>query len=106
MPGSSPLQAVPYLLGSDAPSQIDDVTQDMAEAIEKKLVQVYASSADRDSKLTAPTNGMLVFLSDLGALEVRAGGLWVRLWPQPTITSGSAVPSNATGKDGDVFFLV
>ena len=106
MPSTSALQALPTLLGTDYPELIDDVSRDLASAVEMKLVQVYASVSVRDSKLTAPTNGMLVYLTTEATLSLFTGGAWVQLWPVPTITSGTAVPANSTGKNGDVFFVV
>ena len=106
MPGTTTLQGLSYCLGSDNPKTIDDTTKALAEGVEKKVVQVYASSTDRNTKLGSPTNGMLTFLVDVGALDLYVSGVWIRLWPAPVITSGSAVPANSVGKDGDVFFVV
>lgn len=109
MPGTTPLQGLSYSIGSDNPKTIDDTMKLLAEGLEKKLVQVYTSTTDRDSKLTAPTNGMLVYLTGTNVLQLRVGSSWTQIYPPPsapTITSGTSVPSNSTGADGDLFFLV
>ena len=106
MPGTTTLQGFAYCLGSDNPKTIDDTTKALAEGVEKKVVQVYADSNDRNTKLGSPTGGMLTFLTNPGALDLYVAGVWIRLWPVPVITSGSAVPANSVGKDGDIFFVV
>jgi hypothetical protein len=109
MPANTPLQGLPYSIGSDAPGTIDNTMQALAEALEKKLVQVYDDVADRDATITAPENGMVAVLTIPGEMYLRVAGAWQRIYPAadtPSITSSSSVPANTTGSDGDIHFVI
>lgn len=106
---TTPLQAWPVPINTDDP----DVPGDMyalATAIEKRVVGVYASAAARNSAVTSPQNGQVALLADSMNITVykSATTSWITVYPQaiPAFTSGSSVPSNASGADGDVFFKV
>lgn len=112
MPNSNsatPLQAFPTPRDADDPDVPGDVYA-LAVAIEKKVVGVYASAAARNSTITAPANGQVALLSDTRAITVynSTTTTWQTVFPQaiPTFSSGSSVPSNASGADGDVFYKV
>lgn len=109
MPGTTPMQGLSYSVGTDNPKTIDDTMKLLAEGTEKKLVQVYTSTADRDAKCTAPTNGMLIYITGTNVLQLRVGSTWTQIYPpaaQPTISTGSTVPANSSGANGDLFFQV
>ena len=91
---------------TDDPDVVDDLGNAVAD-IEKKLVMVFNNTADRTSRVSAPTEGMLSYMKDTNKLEKFDGAAWVNvLGSTPNFTTGTAVPSNATGSDGDVFFKV
>lgn len=86
-----------------------DVTGDMAtlaKAIEKRVFGVYATAAARDTATTAAgvEEGMFAFTKDNNRTWYYDGSAWIA-WP-PTISSGTSVPANSSGADGDVFFKV
>lgn len=62
-------QGLPYQLLTDAPNG-PTLGQQLALALEPKLVMRFSNTADRTTKIPAPTNGMLSWLDDLRRLEV------------------------------------
>jgi hypothetical protein len=108
MPGTTPAQDFRVPLDSDDPDVVDDVTL-LAKAIEKRVMGVYATTAERDTKTIAAgvEEGMFAFTKDTNTVWYYSGSAWVAFPPaQPSITSGTSVPSNATGADGDIYFKV
>lgn len=104
MPGTTPGQALPVPVVGDDPDVADDMNK-LALAIEKRLVGVYASVADRSAKVTAPQEGQFSFLKDTDTFAYYSGTAWVVFPPVgPTFTSSTSTPSNATGANGDVHF--
>lgn len=92
--------------GTDDPDVVDDLTKAIAD-VEKKLVMVFSNVSDRSARVPTPVEGMLAYLKDTDLYYKYDGAAWVALLPAiPTFTSGTAVPSNASGVDGDVFFKV
>jgi hypothetical protein len=75
------LQALPYPVGSDTPAGMTQILA-LANAVEKTVVQVYASAAARTSAFSAagvtPTEGMLSWLSDSNWYEFHDGTNWRR----------------------------
>lgn len=92
---NTPKQGLPYPALSDAANG-PVAFQNLALAVEGKLVQVYASAADRTAKQTAPTAGMLSFLTDTGRFELYNGTAWVALQSltNSTFTQSSAGSGN------------
>jgi hypothetical protein len=81
----------------------------IAKALEKRVVGVYATTAARDSATVAAgvEEGMFAFTKDADKLWYYTGSAWVAFPPaQPAITSGTSVPSAASGANGDIFFKV
>lgn len=81
----------------------------IAKAIEKRVCGVYATTAARDSATVAAgvEEGMMAFVKADDSVWFYSGSAWVKFPPvQPAITSGTSVPSNASGANGDVFFKV
>lgn len=103
MATTTSMQSLPIPQLTDDPNIPDDMAN-LALAIEKKLVGVYASSTDRGTKVTSPVKGQVAFLSDATKFTYWNGSAWVDMVPtQLSITSGSSVPSNGTGSNGDIF---
>lgn len=98
-------QNLPYPLATDAPNPPSDI-QNLALAVEKKLVQVFTSTSDRSTRLPAPTAGMVSVRTDVDIVEVYDGAAWQQIYPPkvPAVTNGTTVPSNSSGANGDVFF--
>jgi hypothetical protein len=112
MPNSNattPLQAFPTPRDADDPDVPGD-TYALAVAIEKRVVGRYTSAANRNSLVTSPQDGQVALLADTRAITVynSTTSTWQTVYPQaiPTFSSGSSVPSNASGADGDVFYKV
>jgi hypothetical protein len=100
-------QGIRYPVAADDP----DVPTDMLNAItdiEKKLVRTYTSATDRNSKNASPTEGQVAYLLDVNTLTYYTGSAWANMFPPtiPAFTSGTAVPANSVGANGDVFFKV
>lgn len=83
MATTTPLQAFPIPQGPDA-SDIPLHFSNLAKAIEKKVVQVYASATARDTALAAnggAVEGMRTYLSDVNRTYVYDGAAWVLVEP-------------------------
>lgn len=87
---NTPLQGLPYPALSD-PANGPVGFQNLAQALEKKLVQVYTDGADRAAKVTAPTAGMFTFLTATGRYEYYTGTAWVALLPLTNSTFSQTV---------------
>lgn len=99
---TTPLQALPYPALSDAANG-PVAFQNLATAAEKKLVQVYADAADRTAKVTAPTAGMVTWLTAPGRMDFYNGTAWVPWsfaagWPAASLkaTNVQNVPNSAS----------
>ena len=104
MATTTPQQGFPVPEATDDPDVPGDMTA-LALAIEKRVVGVYNNVADRSAKVTSPQEGMYAFLKDTDDLTYYDGAAWVAAFATPpTFSSGSTVPNNASGSDGDVFF--
>lgn len=90
---------------TDDPDVVGDLNNAVAD-IEKKLVMVFNNTSDRSTRLPAPTEGMLSYLKDVDLYYTYNGTAWVLLVNVPAFTSGSSVPSNSVGNNGDVFFKI
>lgn len=103
MPTTTSMQGLPLPVPTDDPNVPDDMST-LALAIEKKLVGVYASVSDRNSKVTTPVKGQVAFLQDTTKFTYWNSSAWVDMVPsQVSITSGSTVPANSVGNNGDLF---
>ena len=91
---------------TDDPDVVNDLGNAVAD-IETKLVMVFNNVADRSARVPAPTEGMLSYLKDVNLFYYYSGTAWTAVVPTvPTFSSGTAVPSNSSGVDGDVFWKV
>ena len=94
--------------GNEDPNLAYDLLQ-IASAIEKRVMGVYATTAARDTATAAAgvQEGMFAFTKDTDQVWYYTGSAWAK-WPpaQPAITSGATVPANSSGADGDVFFKI
>lgn len=76
--------------------------QAIVDAIEEHVV-LYASDWSYADTFIAPyTNGMLLFVNNPGALYLRLGGSWLKVYP--THFTGTGAPSPDLGADGDLYF--
>jgi hypothetical protein len=108
MPGTTPAQSFRIPITTDDPDVVDDITQ-LAKMIEKRVMGVYATTAARDTATATAgvEEGMFAFTKDANKVWYYDGAAWVAFPPpQPTITSGTSVPANSSGVNGDIFFKV
>lgn len=76
--------------------------QAIVDAIEEHVVLHAADWSAADTNLTPYKNGMLVFVENPGALYLRLGGAWLKVYP--TNYTGTGDPSPSLGVDGDLYF--
>jgi len=79
----------------------------IAKAIEKRVMGVYATTAARNTATGAmgPVPGMFAFTLNDNQMWYYNGSAWVNFPPAvPAITSGTAAPSG--GANGDIYFKV
>lgn len=106
MATTTPAQSLPVMTDNDDPDIPEDIMA-LALAIEKKLVGTYNNVADRTARLTAPLNGQVAYLKDEKKFYFYNGSAWLPMFADvPNFSSGSTVPANSTGANGDVFFQV
>ena len=108
MPGTTPAQGFRVPVNTDDPDVVDDMTQ-LAKGIEKRVMGVYATTSARDTATAAAglEEGMFAFTKDANKIWYYDGAAWQEWKPGSfAITSGSTVPANTSGNDGDVFFKV
>lgn len=108
MPGTTPAQGFRVPVAGDDPDVVDDMTQ-LAKLIEKRVMGVYTSTSDRDTKTAAAgvQEGMFAYTTDANKVWYYDGAAWQAFPPaQPAITSGTTVPANSSGANGDIFFKV
>lgn len=99
-------QAIRIPQTTDDPDVVDDITKAVLD-LEKRVVMVFDNSSDRSSRVPTPTEGMLSYLKDTDLYYFYSGTAWTALVPSvPTFSSGTAVPSNSSGNNGDIFFKV
>jgi hypothetical protein len=98
-------QQLPYPTAADDPNVPQDI-QALAEAVDKKVVMVFASVSDRSTRVPAPTAGMLGVMNDTDTVVFYDGAAWKTIYPPPVpaVTNGTTVPSNSSGANGDVFY--
>lgn len=101
----TPQQGLPVPEAGDDPNVAEDITN-LALAIEKKLVGVYADAVDRNAKVSAPLQGQVALIRATNQMHFWDGATWKQIYPPviPSFTAGSAAPSNASGNEGDVYF--
>lgn len=78
----------------------------LAEAVEKRLFAVYNTASDRDTRLSGKLEeGLVAYLKDNNSMHFYTGSAWQQFYPVvvPAILSGTGVPSNAVGSNGDIF---
>lgn len=106
MATTSPGQLFPVPSQSDSP----DVPRDMmnlAKAVEKRVMAVYATTAERDTMAGAAglQEGMFAYIKGTDKMYYYDGTAWVQ-WTAPRIGSGSTVPadSDTSWVNGDIYF--
>ena len=109
-------QLLPLPSETDAPD-VPVVLTTLVTALEKRLVGAYASAAARDG-ITSPgfVAGQVCYLLDTKKFYIYDSG-WklLSLWQDggawlaghlPQFYKGTTAPSNSTGADGDIFFVI
>lgn len=83
-------QGLPYPALTDSPNGPTQM-QALAQAVETKLVMVFADATTRDQKISAPVAGMLAYLTNPGVYVWYNGSSWVPLGiiTQPAFVSVS-----------------
>lgn len=100
-------QGFPVPEPTDAPNHIAQDITALANAIEKRVMGVYVSITARNAAVTSPQDGQFSYIRDSDIVQVYQNGAWTNFPPtQVSITSGTTVPANSTGNNGDVFFKV
>lgn len=103
---STTVQGFPYPGGDQLPADTYQFIRRLAEAVEKRVVGVYASTSDRDTKLSGKLEeGLVAFTKDTDRLYFYTGSQWIQFYPVvvPAILSGTTTPSNGTGSNGDIY---
>jgi hypothetical protein len=105
---NTPAQGFPYPVLGDDPDVPDDMRK-LALAVEKRVVGVYPSPAERNAWTAAIglEEGMMAYTRSDDMMAIFNGSTWIQFpTPTPKITSSGSVPSNSVGSDGDVHFKV
>lgn len=107
MPTTTNRQGIRLPVSGDNPDVVDDLSNAVAD-IELRLAGTYTSAADRGTRNPAPAQGQIAILKDVNALTMYSGSTWVQIYPSntPSITSGTSIPANSVGSNGDVFLKV
>jgi hypothetical protein len=97
-------------LATDDPNVVDDIGKLVAD-IEIRLAGTYANAADRTARNPAPVAGQIAILTATNTITMYGGTNtgWLQIYPppaQPTITSGTNIPANSFGANGDLFLKV
>jgi len=88
-------QGLPYPSLGDAANGPTAI-QNLALAVEKQVIQSFASAADRTTRLPAPIEGMVTYRRDVDLLEMYDGTLWRR------VSTGKVVAKMEMGADQSV----
>lgn len=104
MPTTTPVQALPIPILADI-ANVPLHVQNLAQALETKLVMIFASTAARTAAIPSPTEGMTSYQLDTHRLEYYDGTGWR---PLPKFTQcGSLTLTTSTGANsvtGSVVF--
>lgn len=103
MPGTDTYgQSVPWLDNADPPD-LKVGTKGLADALTPRSVMRFTNAAARNATITAPTAGMVAFLTSEKYLTVYDGAAWVVVaagtstWTNVTLASGYAHNGNSNG---------
>lgn len=70
--------------------------------LEKRSNMRFSNTTARDAAITSPENGMICGIgSPVSEIYSYLNGAWVKIYP--LIRSGTTVPSNALGANGDLY---
>ena len=107
MPTTTPAQALPIPVLADI-ANVPLHVQNLTQALEVKLVMVFASAAARTAAIPSPTAGMLCWRSDASAFEYYTGSAWTQLFgfgPRTQYSSqNSTIVSGSNNTTGTVTF--
>lgn len=116
MPNTT-MQSLPYPALADAANG-PVAFQNLAQAVEKIAVAVYASVADRTAKCATPVEGMMCYLKDTNTWAYYDGSAWIALYMPtnaawtaftPVITASTTNPNMTTAgryrRDGKTLYF-
>ena len=103
---ASPIHAYSLPDSATKISQTRAVIETLGKQIEVTTVMRFNTVAEIATKLTvAARSGMLAYIINTKQLLLHDGSNWVQIYPaKPTIYSGTTIPSNTLGVDGDIYF--
>ncbi len=105
MSGTTAINALRYPTLSDSPNA-QTAVQNLASDLDPKLVPVYSTTGNRDSAITAPTQGQVAFVTGTGELYRYNGSLWVgAIWRDVYKNAIESVTSSTAMQDDQDLFL-
>ncbi len=91
MAQNTPINALPWAELTDIPNAQTGF-QNLANAIDTRLIPRFTDSTARSAAITSPTEGMLSYLTGTHRLDVYDNGAWTLLWQRAgsaTLAKGS-----------------
>jgi hypothetical protein len=85
---TTPKQGAPYPGSGDSPHGPNQFLA-QAQWTQDRIIQRYASVADRSTRNPAPGDGEVTYLEDTDELELRRAGTWTRLPRAGALTTGA-----------------
>lgn len=100
---NTPINQLPYPDNNEMVKDVPDFIRDLAQAVDKKILGVYANQAALSA--AGPfAAGRLAWITADSVLQIYTGSTWVRIYPSsPRIFSGSTTPSSSLGSPGDIY---
>lgn len=95
------MQGLPYPTPENTPNVPADI-RILAEAVEKKLVQSYASQAAMLAANPAPADGQICFITNENAFYMRVAGVWKVLWNDSGWVNCAYLPGYSAGTPGQL----
>ena len=102
--GATTKQALPYPMADEKLADGNDAVRKLAQALDGKVVMVFASQSAMNTAVPTPSEGMLAYIADSNLLQLRVDSAWVNVFPtSPAIYSGTAAPASTLGTTGDIY---
>ena len=96
-------QGLPYQDHNALVNDVPDYIKDLAQALDKRIVGVYADPAAVSAAGSFP-EGSLIWVQSTDTLQVWTGSEWKAVFPSsPRIFSGTTVPASNLGSVGDLY---
>src|SRR6476620_3822534 len=91
-------QGLPYPKADEYIKDVNDHIRKLALAVETQLVMKFPDMTTLGSKVSAPTAGMLAYITADKTLLLHDGTGWKRVYPYAPMTySGNSAPSSTLG---------